>query len=435
MVRLLPLLITTILLLLVSTGVTLATPPVSPDDVIWSREIASPGDQNVFSIIPVSGGGYALAGFENRSGAETGLLLKTDAGGYRSWSRSYESGQLAELYDLRQTADGGYLLAGFTLPESADMGFTPDGLAVKTDSSGAKEWMKTFGGAGLDIFTAVMADGNEYTFAGLNTSGASSELRSYMVITDLNGNVLYEFGHGEDGRNVQCYDAKRAPDGSSILAGSFGRAGVYGQDRPYMARISDSGEALWQKTLLGYGDNYAESVAIVDGGYVMAGTIDNDAGNSSYDFYLAKLDMNGNLLWNRSYGGPQEERAKCVISTPDGGYLLVGLRGPEDGNTSAYVVKTDSAGELEWDRSFEDSGKDIRLYRAVMAPDGGYVLAGYVSTAANGDDAWLVKLRGEPGYGSATTAPTPRDPGCCCAPLLVLPLLLIGTLYAAVRRQ
>ena len=435
MVRSFPLLITTMLLLLVSTGIALATPPISPDDVIWSREIATPGDQNVFSIIPDSGGGYALAGFENRSGAETGLLLKTDAEGYRAWSRSYESGQLAELYDLRQTADGGYLLAGFTLPEGATEGFAPDALVVKTDSSGAREWMKTFGGDGLDIFTTVMVDGNEYTFAGLNTSGTSSGLRSYMVRTDLEGNLQFQFGHGEDGRNVQCYDARKAPDGSYILVGSYARTGVYGQDRPYMARISDSGEALWQKTLIGDGDNYAESVSIVDGGYVMAGTIDHGAGNGSYDFYLAKLDMNGDLLWNRSYGGPQEERAKCVISTPDGGYLLVGLRGPEDGNTSAYVVKTDSAGDLEWDRSFEDSSQDIRLYRAVMAPDGGYVLAGYVSTATNGDDAWLVKLRGEPGYGSATTAPTPPDTGCCCAPLLVLPLLFIGTVYAATRHR
>jgi hypothetical protein len=124
-----------------------------------------------------------------------------------------------------------------------------------------------------------------------------------------------------------------------------------------------------------------------------------------------------------------------VIGTPDGGYLLVGLRGPENGNTSAYVVKTDSAGELEWDKTFEDSSKDIRLYRAVVAPDGGYVLAGYVSTAANGDDAWLVKLRGEPSYSISTKIPTPKDPNCCCAPMLVVPLLLVGTVFAAARRR
>ena len=439
MVRSYPMLIVVLFLVMLSfsVGTSLATMPLRPDDVVWSREIIGPGDETGYSLIATDDGGFALAGSENSTGTERGLLVKTDDQGYPLWNRSYSSGQLAAFYDLARTEDGGYLLCGQSLSSRAGMANSFDGLALMADASGELQWVKAFGRDDINIFTAVIVDGDDYVFTGFNNSAGVAGMNAYLVKTDASGNKMLEAGLGQSGLNIQGYDAKKAPGGGYILAGSAGDVGTYGRDKPCLVKVDPSGAVEWLKVLNAATDNYAESVVATGNGYVVAGTIDNGTGNGSYDFYLAKTDLAGNVLWNRSYGGPLEDRAKCVIITPDGGYLVVGLRGPEDGNTSAYVVKTDGLGNLQWDRTFEAGSRDIRLYRAVMAPDGGYVLAGYVSTADTGDDIWIVKLRGEPGYGPTPTIPTPTVPNdrICCVPMLIMPLLLVCTTFLAVRRR
>lgn len=440
MVRFSPLLIASLLLpvlLFVSVGMSLATMPLSPDDVMWSREIAGPGDERGYSLIVTGDGGYAVAGSENSTGAERGLLVKTDDQGYPLWNKSYGAGQLAAFYDLARSGDGGYLLCGQTLSSNAEPAYSFDGLAIKADAAGERQWVKAFGRDDVNIFTSVIVDGGDIVFTGFNNSAGISGMNAYLVKTDASGNKVLEAGFGQGGMNIQGYDAKKAPAGGYIIAGSAGDAGTYGRDKPCLVKVDQSGTVEWLNVLKADTDSYAESVVATGNGYVIAGTIGNGTGNGSYDYYLAKTDLNGDILWNRTFGGPLDERAKNVIITPDGGYLVTGLRGPEDGNTSAYVVKTDGLGNPEWDRTFEDDGRDIRLYRAVMAPDGGYVLTGYVSTADAGDDVWIIKLRGEPGYSSTPTIPTPTVPNdrICCVPMLIMPLLLVCTTFLAARRR
>ena len=118
-------------------------------------------------------------------------------------------------------------------------------------------------------------------------------------------------------------------------------------------------ELLWSTS---FGDRNNEQGAscrrTVDGGYLVIGsTFSYGAGD--YDIYLLKLDYLGDTLWSRTFGGPEADHGYDISVTPDNGLLLVGTTTSFGaGNRDAYVIKTDSAGNELWSRTFGGSLSD-----------------------------------------------------------------------------
>jgi len=137
---------------------------------------------------------------------------------------------------------------------------------------------------------------------------------------------------------------------------------------------------MWSQTYGGEGSDHAHwLVETSDGGYAIAGyTRDLDAPEEE-DFWLVKTDADGNMEWNRTYGGMESDMVRSLIVTSDGGYALAG---------SAWLIKTDTQGIMEWKQTYV--GTDARSL--VETSDGGFALAGSTwSFAVGKDDFWLVK--------------------------------------------
>jgi hypothetical protein len=130
-----------------------------------------------------------------------------------------------------------------------------------------------------------------------------------------------------------------------------------------------------------------------DGGYALAGHI-SSFGAGSYDFWLVKTDAAGNMEWNRTYGGTGIDEAFSVVVTSDGGYALAGYTTSYGvGETDVWLVKTDASGNMEWNRTYGGTqfDKDI-AYSLVATSDEGYAIAGSTETfGAGNDDFWLIK--------------------------------------------
>jgi hypothetical protein len=141
----------------------------------------------------------------------------------------------------------------------------------------------------------------------------------------------------------------------------------------------DASSEIWSQTYGGTSSDEAEAmVQTSDGGYAIAGYT-TSFGAGSYDFWLVKVDANGNMEWNQTYGGAGNELAYALVETSDGGYALAG---------DALLVKTDAYGNMEWNQTI---GGPIRSL--VETSDGGYALAGWTTSfGAEGDDFWLVKI-------------------------------------------
>ena len=180
----------------------------------------------------------------------------------------------------------------------------------------------------------------------------------------------------------------------------------------------------WQKSYGGTGGDVAQSMEqTTDCGFIIAGystSYDGDVtgqhGNA--DFWLCKLNHEGGLEWQNSYGGSSDDIAYSVKQTSDGGFIAVGFTLSNDGDvagfheglqfggtpTDLWVIKTDAAGQLQWQRSLGGKGREIG-YSIQLTKDGGYIITGEANEN-DGDvtgyhtgtlfphtpDLWVVKL-------------------------------------------
>jgi hypothetical protein len=198
------------------------------------------------------------------------------------------------------------------------------------------------------------------TFALITSVDASSEMWSQ----------IYEIE-----RHQAAYSLIETSDGGYAIAGGYSLI-----DDFWLVKIDEWGNIQWNRTCGGEKDDHATSlVETSDGGYILAGCTES-FGQGDEDFWLVKTDADGNMQWNRTYGGSDSEKVYSMIQTSDGGYALAG-----DG----LLVKTDAYGNMEWNRTIIEEGAHALVL--VQTSDGGYALAGrlwLMKTDAYGNIEW-----------------------------------------------
>lgn len=353
-------------------------------EVEWIKTFGGSGEETAQAIISTIDGGYAVLGFTNSTDGDMDgksipvndyWLLKFDAQGSLQWNKTYGGSKDDRGQSLVQTKDGGFALTGYAMSDDGDgsvnNGFH-DNWVIKVDSQGELEWERSFGFSGHD--------------------------HSYDIIEVQDGSLFFT--------GFLDITSARA-DGNTEKNGSRTRHGV---GEFWATKIDASGELQWR----GYfgGTNNDRSHAVVqsdDGGFVMTGfseSNDFDISNTqgSYDFWMVKLDPNGNLLWERSFGGSGIEISYDIAKTQDGGYVITGNTFSTDGDVSKangasdiWMVKVDATGTLVWERTY--GGSDFDAAQAVIASkNGGYFIVGNSKssdkdTNANygENDIWLLK--------------------------------------------
>jgi hypothetical protein len=148
----------------------------------------------------------------------------------------------------------------------------------------------------------------------------------------------------------------------------------------------------WSKTYGGVNAEYAQSVEqTVDGGYILGGHT-NSYGAGDWEGWLIKTDIEGNELWNKTYGGALEDIFNCAIQTSDGGYAAAGYAGcSTSGKFELWIIKTDENGTVIWDKKYGNGDKVFG--NCIIETEQGYVLVSWANISyPSGGDAWLVEL-------------------------------------------
>jgi hypothetical protein len=156
--------------------------------------------------------------------------------------------------------------------------------------------------------------------------------------------------------------------------------------------LADPGDTLWTRTYGGSASDVSYAIEETsDGGYIVAGAT-KSFGAGDWDFYLLKIDTDGDTLWTRAYGGSALDMGSWVRETLDGGYILAGQTSSFGaGGNDVYVVKTDANGDTLWTSTYGGSADD-RAYSVQQTSDGGYIIAGDTESFGAGcSDAYLVK--------------------------------------------
>jgi hypothetical protein len=178
-----------------------------------------------------------------------------------------------------------------------------------------------------------------------------------------------------------------------------------------LANAQDTPTVKWQKSLGGSDYDDASSIQqTTDGGFIVAGQTKSNNGDVSgkhgnYDYWIVKLDADGNLVWQKCLGGSDFDEAQSIQQTTDGGFIVAGHSKSNNGDVSGnqghedyWIVKLDKDGNLVWQKSLGGSDYDF-AYSIQQTTDGGFIVAGQ-SASNDGDvsgnhgsgDDWIVKL-------------------------------------------
>ena len=143
---------------------------------------------------------------------------------------------------------------------------------------------------------------------------------------------------------------------------------------------------MFQSTYGGSGNDVGYSVQQTsDGGYIIAGYT-GSFGAGGDDVYLVKTDSSGVMQWNRTYGGSGYDVGLSVQQTSDGGYIIAGYTGSFGaGGDDVYLVKTDSSGVMQWSRTYGGSDDDMGC-SVQQTSDGGYIIAGWTKSFGSGNE-------------------------------------------------
>jgi len=280
---------------------------------------------------------------------------------------------------VKETADGGYILAGSTT--RLDQEYS-DATLIKLDAYGQIVWSQWYGeeewSEGFAEVVSV-SDGGYIAVGSHSHTEQRGEPNIYAVKTDASGNLVWKKSYGKsEYKPDAAADIISAGDGGYLIAG-------YTQTQEnkdaYLLKIDSNGSVLWEKT---YGGSGGEDIRKIkpsaDGGYVFVGSTSSfyTGAAGDFDFYLVKIDASGNLIWEKHYGGTDWDRAASFIITNDGGYLMVGYTAsPEFGAVAreVYMVKVDADGNKQWQKLYGWEHKDESA-DVIATDDGGYLIVG-----------------------------------------------------------
>lgn len=397
-----------------------STPSVPPA-MEWDASYGGNAGLSASQVIQTSDGGYAIAG---RQGVHTippsVWLVKTDATGKMEWNQTFD--HCFNAAGLVQTSDGGYVMAGniFTTEEGLYGVTFPQGIRlVKTDLNGDVQWSQTYkywsGGAS----SMAQTNNGGYIIAG------SVDKSGFLIKTDSSGKIQLKKTYGEPNTDNSFSSVIQTKDGGYAAAGTtnFNDTNAF-----WLVKTDGNGNVMWSQTY-GSGDNQASSVVqTVDGGYVLAGnTFTYGAGAS--DAWLVKTDSHGNIAWNQTYGGaglvtlqgPGDyvvgsngtgyDFAYSLIQTSDGGLAFAGKTLMPNNYALAWLVKTDSSGNVEWNQTYPNrqmGGGGWSANCLIETSDGGFALAGSWDFTGSANYYYLVKT--EPALPPPTPTPTPSSP-------------------------
>lgn len=474
-------------ILIVLAGLTLLSSAAAqtngPLPIIWQATYGagkngSGGSGLPGAFVQTSDGGYLLAGPANGltnelrtapiCGDNDYWVIKIDAQGRRQWDRSYGGRGPDIAFDVLLTSDGGFLVLGMSFSEAGCLKTAPqrggegygNGYAVRCDASGDLLWDQSYliaplAASYLDDIQET-SDGG-YLCGGYGVLHQYSGLFYYCVMKlDSEGQQLWTKTIGPDPEKDSFQESLRireTPDGGFIMAGASNSSPSGDKTSPYfggfiesapflgsdfwVVRVDAQQNKMWDKSYGGSGTEFPYDIRpAADGGFLIVGNssslpvTDPAKGTKTspryggQDFWIVRIDGQGNQLWDKSYGGSRNDLCTWAEPMPDGGWLLAGYSNsspdgsktsPLFGGSDFWIVRIDEQGTQLWDQSFGGSGIDgwdvgkmaegAGVARIKRSAEGGFLLTGISYSLASGlktaqrigeSDIWVLKLGPEP---------------------------------------
>ncbi|MBL7828658.1 MAG: T9SS type A sorting domain-containing protein [Saprospiraceae bacterium] len=343
--------------------------------VLWKKLLGGSGNDYAFSITESNDNGFIIAGYSdsndqdvigNHGGDYDGWIVKLNKLGQTEWTKAIGGSQKDLIYSVAATEDNGCIVAGATDSSNGDVSASNGKLdiwVVKMDAQGEIEWEKTFGGSENDESSSVItcSDGG-YLIVG-ETSSNDGDVSENHGSVDFWVLKLRDTGELEWQKTLGGLNADYGSDGIESLSGDYIITGYVASQNSgdvtghsqlgsfdfWIVRLDNTGHIKWQKTVGGSEPEWARQITqsslggfIVTGStYSINGDVTENAGSS--DIWIVKVSEDGELQWQKTYGGSKADRSYSIDNTYDNGYIVAGTTWSTDGDAtgSNYHDKTD----------------------------------------------------------------------------------------------
>jgi gliding motility-associated-like protein len=363
-------------------------------------------------VLVTSDKGFLLTGYGNsvdgdfsgttNAGGDDMQILKTDVCGNVIWKKQYGGTRFEQTFTVTPSPDKGYLLSGNTTSTELPNyhGGPWDALLCKIDESGNLQWLKSFGGSGLDnLLNAVYLPDSSFIMAGNSSStdgdaGGTGDIQGWLLKLDKNGNVIWKKTYGSTATDNFLW-ITATPDGNFIACGQTNRSDATNKSDVWVVKVDPSGNVIWDKTYGGTADESSMRIKQVPaGGFIVSGNAASPelpGHHGGVDAWVLHIDENGNLLWQRCVGGSGNELINDMTVLADNTILFAGsssssngdILTPNQGGPDAFAFCLDASGNLLWNRTF--GGSAVDLFSAVVkTADGSFIFSGQ-SASVNGD--------------------------------------------------
>lgn len=307
--------------------------------------------------------GYIFGGYKviNENNITSYRIYKVDENGSTLWDKTIGGDRWDELSSIEQTNDGGYILGGYSYSnisgdKTEDSRGESDYWIIKLDAAGNMEWQKTIGGSQFDLLKKIsQTSDNGYIVAGTSDSPISGEKTE-----NTRGGIDY-----------------------------------------WILKLDSMGNIQWQKTLGGNSaDDLADMIVTSEGGYLLTGSSKSNISGEksensegSNDYWIVKLNSIGDIEWQNTIGGADEDIATSIKQTLDNGYLIGGhsksdISGKKtessQGGEDYWIVKLNTNGSIAWQNTIGGDKPDI-LSSVCENTDGSIILGGSSNSGISGD--------------------------------------------------
>jgi hypothetical protein len=210
------------------------------------------------------------------------------------------------------------------------------------------------------------------------STGPASDF--YMIKTDKNGNFLWQQVYGTTAVE-DCISGQITLDGGFIMSG-------WKSNLFHIIKTDASGNFQWQQSYAGtegvcFVKQLADSCYLLTGAKAITGF--------GYQACMIKINKNGGVIWQKTYGGPVDDwfYTQPVILT-DGSIVIAGQT-MLGSSPIGLLIKTDSLGNQQWLRTYyANPSNDNYVYDLKATSDNGFIMVG--SGNITDQDAWVVKV-------------------------------------------